>query len=122
MTRIVRILIVPNTEWTSIEVPAGGELVWAEPGGGVVVGGGVPGGGVPSGIATYWRTEDFTFGVERCLIRRGSRTNPPSPGGGGGEFEYVESGLEGAIPFINTEYLLWWQKSIFDDFPPNSGS
>ncbi|WP_067836019.1 hypothetical protein [Nocardia lijiangensis] len=121
MTRIVRILIVPSTEWTSIEVPAGGQLVWAEPGGGVVVGG-FPGGGVPSGIATYWRTEDFTFGIERCLIRQGSRTNPTSPGEEPSEFEYVESGLQGAIPFMNTDYLLWWKKSMYDAFPPNSGS
>ncbi|WP_431954156.1 hypothetical protein [Nocardia lijiangensis] len=116
MTRIVRIVIVPSSEWTSIEVPAGGELVWAEPGGVVV------GGGVPSGIATYWRTEDFTFGIERCLIRSGSRADPSSPGGGGSDFEYVESGLQGAIPFMNTDYLLWWKKSMYDAFPPNSGA
>ncbi|MCP2276433.1 hypothetical protein ACFYT3_07850 [Nocardia amikacinitolerans] len=116
MTKIVCILIQPNTEWTSIEVPAGSSLVWAEPGGIVV------GGGTPSGIATFWRTEDYSFGAERCLIRNGPRTDPGSPGEEQPDFPYVEGGLQGAVPFINGDYLLWWKKSAYDAYPPNSAS
>ncbi|MEU2256161.1 hypothetical protein ABZ540_23615 [Nocardia xishanensis] len=87
--------------------------MWAEPGGGVI------GGGGPSGIATYWRTEDFSSGVERCVIRTGSRTAPVPPGGDDSDFEFVEAGLQGAEVFMNTDYLLWWRKSMYDGFPPN---
>ncbi|MEU2033418.1 hypothetical protein [Nocardia amamiensis] len=116
MTKISRIVILAKMEWTSIQVPSGSELVWAGPGGL-----GMPGPADPSDvITTYWRSDDLFFGEERCLIRTASLPGPPSPGGE--EPGSVQSGVQGAIPFINDDFFLWWKKSQFDAYPPNSTS
>lgn len=113
MTKIVRIVIASSTAWTSIQVPSGSELVWAEPATGVIVG------GQTNGITTYWKTSEYSYGQERCLIRRGPLVDIPAPGEP--ETDYVEPGLPGATPFVNADYLIWWKKSMYDAYPTNQG-
>ncbi|MFC3963500.1 hypothetical protein [Nocardia jiangsuensis] len=117
MSKIVRIVIGSSTSWTSIQVPAGSALVWAEPASGVVIG--LPGGGTTTGIATYWKTSEFSYGDERCLIRRAFLQ--PVPTTEQPDLDYVEAGIPGAEATVNSHYLIWWKKSMYDAFPPNPG-
>lgn len=77
-------------------------------------------GGQTNGITTYWKTSEYSYGQERCLIRRGPLVDIPAPGEP--ETDYVEPGLPGATPFANADYLIWWKKSMYDAYPTNRGS
>ncbi|WP_280358122.1 hypothetical protein [Nocardia otitidiscaviarum] len=114
MTEIIRIRVWPNEEWSSIQVPNGAHLVWAEP---VYIGYPPPGDFLY--YYTYWSVPDWHFGERTVLVRTGSF---PSDGSDGTPIRSL-SGIPGAVPFIHEQTFLWiaMEGFIAGDYPPNSG-
>ncbi|MBL1072953.1 hypothetical protein JK358_00930 [Nocardia sp. 2] len=97
---------MPTDAWTSIQVPAGSELLWAA----------YSGGEEEQTLVTYWSGSETFFGEQRCLIRTDNLPAPPGPDPSAAG----ESRLPNAVPFISESVFLWWLKTQFGDYPANS--
>ncbi|MFD6155135.1 hypothetical protein ACFWF7_16360 [Nocardia sp. NPDC060256] len=116
MTRISTFFIVPKQEWTTIKVPFGSKLVWAEP---IAPPGPRP--APATQIKLFCSGSDEPIGTSTCLIRVGSEPTQPSPGSPDPNPKGGYSGISEANAFINNELFLWWKIDLYGngDYPPN---
>ncbi|MGW0326398.1 hypothetical protein [Nocardia sp. NPDC003183] len=127
MSKLVRIAVNSNPEWTTIRVPRQARPVRARRAGGVVVG--WPPGSEPTSdivvYSTYWEVPSNALaGEETYLIRRG--VLPDQAAGHPGEppsDEVSESGMSGATAFFAEDSEFFWiYRDLFQSgtgYPPN---
>lgn len=116
MTRLTTNVILPKEEWTTIQVPFGSKLVWAQRWRGA----GMPGPGPLNLIKLYWSGADQPIGIQTCLVRVGTEQIPgdPTPDPADGT-----SGISDAVAFVSNDLFLWWKIDMFGNgggYPPNS--
>ncbi|MFD6398418.1 hypothetical protein [Nocardia sp. NPDC060249] len=128
MSKLVRIAVNSNPEWTTIRVPRQARPVRARHAPGGVVIGLPPGTGPtpdPVVYSTYWEVPSNALaGEETYLIRRGvlpdraagHPSEPPSD-------EVSESGISGATTFFAEDFEFFWiYRDLFQSgsgYPPN---
>ncbi|WP_280499028.1 hypothetical protein [Nocardia cyriacigeorgica] len=94
MTALHRLNVIPSPDWSA--VPTGGtRLVWAEMDGDV--------------IATYWEAPDHPAegGSGWQLIRTDVLPFDSGVVGGPPPYRPRQSGIDGAVAFINSGFFLW---------------